>query len=261
MTRSTSNPFTQLTLPTTLSDLIVAREKAVSLHRQARKLNEAAEDLLGQVGNYLMPFSAQFRDSDLRSVRELDGNMWRRAFDLTGFRQLMDAEAVAGFERGLAPEPPEFTEGNIRATFIDLHQQAGEMFRRGVVNVFRGLSDAYRTNANEPFRIGRKVVMGYMIQLGWTRGLQVRHGPGQDKLNDIDRVIKMLDGKQFKARDLEVSMNAAFQDCAVFEDAYYRARAFKNGNMHLEFLRPDLLDLLNEQIAEHYGESALAHAV
>jgi hypothetical protein len=30
--------------------------------------------------------------------------------------------------------------------------------------------------------------------------------------------------------------------------------------MHLEFLRPDLLDLLNEQIAEHYGESALAHA-
>jgi hypothetical protein len=135
------------------------------------------------------------------------------------------------------------------------------MFRRGVVNVFRGLSDAYRTNANEPFRIGRKVVMGYMIQLGWTRGLQVRHGPGQDKLNDIDRVIKTLDGKQFKARDLEASMNAAFQDCAVFEDAYYRARAFKNGNMHLEFLRPDLLDLLNEQIAEHYGESALAHAV
>lgn len=68
MTRSTSNPFTQLTLPTTLSDLIVAREKAVSLHRQARKLNEAAEDLLGQVGKYRcrsvrssgIPICAQF---------------------------------------------------------------------------------------------------------------------------------------------------------------------------------------------------------
>ena len=252
--------FTQLAIPTTLTDLLEAREKALSLHMQARRLNDMAKDLLGQHGNYLMPRGGQFQEGEKLTRCELDASMWRRAFDLTGFRQLMDAEAVAEFERSLSPAPPEFTDANVRSTFIDLHQRAGEMFRRGVVNVFRGLSDDYRTNANEPFRIGRKVVMSWMIQPGWTGGLQVRHGTGQDRLNDIDRVIKTLDGKTFQPRSFESAMNGAFKAGNLFEDAYYKARAFKNGNLHLEFLRPDLLDKLNEQIAEHYADGALGCA-
>lgn len=256
----TVSPFTQLTLPVTLTDLLDAREKALSLHTQARRLNDMAKTLLDQHGSYLMPHAGQFRESVQLARHELDASMWRRAFDLTGFRQLMDAEAVAEFERSLSPVPPEFTDATVRATFIDLHQRSGEMFRRGIVNVFRSLSDDYRTNANEPFRIGRKVVMSWMIQPGWTGGLQVRHGTGQDRLNDIDRVIKTLDGQLFQPRSFESAMNGAFKAGQVFEDAYYRARAFKNGNLHLEFLRPDLLDKLNEQIAEHYADGALGHA-
>lgn len=256
----TVSPFSQLTLPVTLTDLLDAREQALSLHMQARRLNDMAKELLDQHGAYLMPDAGQFRQSVLLARNELDASMWRRAFDLTGFRQLMDAEAVAEFERSLSPVPPEFTDATVRATFIDLHQGAGEMFRRGIVNVFRGLSDDYRTNANEPFRIGRKVVMRWMIQPGWTRGLQVRYGTGKDKLNDIDRVIKTLDGKPFQPRSFESAMNGAFEAGQVFEDAYYKAKAYKNGNLHLEFLRPDLLDKLNEQIAEHYADGALGYA-
>jgi hypothetical protein len=257
----TVSHFTQITLQTTLTDLLEVREKALSLHLQARRLNEMAKELLDQHGNYLMPRGGQFVECEKITTCELDASMWRRAFDLTGFRQLMDAEAVAHFERSLSPAPPEFTAANVRSTFIDLHQRAGEMFRRGVVNVFRSLSDDYRTNAKEPFRIGNKVVMTWMIQPGWTGGLQVRHGTGQDKLNDIDRVIKTLDGKAFQARSFESALNGAFKaGHKSFEDDYYKAKAFKNGNLHLEFLRPDLLDKLNEQIAEHYAEGALGHA-
>ncbi len=50
-------------------------------------------------------------------------------------------------------------------------------------------------------------------------------------------------------------MNAAFTNTDPFEDDYCRARAFKNGNLHLEFKRPDLLDKLNEQIADHYANT------
>jgi len=256
----TVNHFTQLTIPSTLTDLLEAREQALNLHMQARRLNDMAKELLDQHGHYLMPCGGQFREDANRTRHELDASMWRRAFDMTGFRQLMDAEAVAEFERSLSPAPPEFTDAHVRSTFIDLHQRAGEMFRRGIVNVFRSLSDNYRTNANEPFRIGRKVVMGWMIQPGWTGGLQVRHGTGQDKLNDIDRVIKTLDGKQFQARSFESALNGALKAGHAFEDAYYKAKAFKNGNLHLEFLRTDLLEKLNEQIAEHYADGALGHA-
>ena len=246
--------FTDLALPTTLTDLLQARQDALRLLSDARSLTGRAKELLDRHGRYLMPHNGQLRDSAERVQAELDASMWRRAFDLTGFKQLMDAQAVAEFESSLSPKPPEFTEANIRSTFIDLHGKSREMFRRGVVNVFRYLSDDYKTNSREPFKIGHKVVVGYMVQPSFKRGLQIRIGSG-DKLGDIDRVMQTLDGKQFTPRAMEFAINAALEKGEVYECANYRAKGFKNGNLHLEFKRPDLLDGLNEQIAEHYANT------
>lgn len=246
-------------IPSTLFDLLTARDDALRLIADARKTIEMARDLLAVCGPYLMPRGAQMPEDDKRIRAELDSSMWRRALDLTGFKQLMDAEAVASFEKSLHPAPPEFTEATIRATFIDLRLNAETMFRRGVFNVFRYLSDDYRTNQKEPFKIGRKVVMTWMISPSFRRGLGIRHGAA-DKLNDMDRVFKTLDNKPFTPRSLESEMELAFNDRLVFENDYYRAKAFQNGNMHMEFKRPDLLDKVNEQIAAYYGDNVLADA-
>jgi hypothetical protein len=208
-----------------------------------------------------MPFSGRIRDSEEAVRRELDRKMWSRALDLTGFRQLMDVDEVQSFDKSLEGTPPQFIENNIRATLIDLQIRSDEMYRRGVFNVFRTLSDTYRTKESEPFRIGRKVVMGSMVRPAYTMGLCISDSSCNyaiDKLNDIDRVIKTLDNQLFHARSLETAMNAAFQDRAVYEDDYYRAKAFKKGTLHLEFKREDLLDKLNEQIANYYHYNALA---
>jgi hypothetical protein len=101
---------------------------------------------------------------------------------------------------------------------------------------------------------GKSLAVGPVAARSFLRGLQIRIGAG-DKINDVDRIIKTLDGKQFKARETEYAMNTAFNDGAVFEDDYYRAKAFKNGNLHIEFKRADLLDGLNEQIALYYGNA------
>lgn len=250
----------ELALPTTLTDLLLARNEALRLIEDARRITEMARDVLAPLGPYLMPRGGQIPEDQQRVRCELDQSMWRRAFDLTGFKQLMDAEAVAAFERSLAPKTPEFTEANIRATFIDLQINADHMFRRGIFNVFRYLSDDYRTNASEPFRIGRKVVMSWMVGPSFRKGMQIKYGWAADKLNDLDRVFQTLDGKPFQARSLEMAMTAAFEEGAVFENELYRAKAFKNGNMHLEFKRQDLLDKVNEQIAEFYADGALPDA-
>lgn len=245
--------FTNLALPTTLTDLLQARQDALRLLSDARILTGKAKDLLDQHGRYLMPHNGQLRDSAERVQAELDASMWRRAFDLTGFKQLMDAQAVAEFERSLSPKPPEFTDANIRSTFIELHGTAKSMFRRGVVNVFRYLSDDYKTNSREPFRIGRKLVMTYMTSKAFGGGLELNYGGARDKLNDIDRVVRTVGGMTFTAGALPVAVNQALKLGQVHECDLYRAKGFQNGNLHFEFLRLDLLDLVNEQIAEHYG--------
>lgn len=252
--------FTNVAVTTKLTDLLQAREDALRLIADARRLTDLAKNLLSQYGPYLMPRGAELPDDEKRVQSELDCSMWRRAFDLTGFKQLMDAQAVAEFEKSLSSSPAEFTDANVRATFIDLRLNASEMFRRGVFNVFRYLSDDYRTNAVEPFRIGRKVVMSWMVGPSYRRGLCIKYGNSADKLNDLDRVFKTLEGKSFQPRTLESAMNAAFEQCKVFEDDYYRAKAFKNGNLHLEFKRLDLLEKVNEEIAEFYAGGALPDA-
>lgn len=252
--------FTNLAVPSTLTDLLEARDEALRLIADARRITEMAQATLQKHGPYLMPRGGMLPEDDKRIRAELDCSMWRRAFDMTGFKQLMDAQAVSEFEKSLSPMPPEFTEANIRATFIDLRLNACGMFRRGVFNVFRQLSDDYRTNAKEPFRIGRKVVMSWMVGPSFRRGLQIRYGSSADKLNDLDRVFQTLDGKQFQPRTLESAMNAAFEAGKVFESDYYRAKAFKNGNLHLEFKRLDLLDKVNEEIAEFYADGCLPDA-
>lgn len=252
---------TSLALPTTLNDLLDARSEALRLFTDARRLTVMAQEILAPLGSNLMPYSAEFRDCEERARRELDERLWRRAFDLTGFKQLMDAQAVAEFEKSLNPATPEFTDATIRATFIDLQLKSGDMFRRGIFNIFRYLSDDYRTNAKEPFRIGRKVVMSYMVEMSFRKGLRLRYGQyASDRLNDMDRVFQTLDGAQFQPRTLEAAMNASFEEKQVFENDFYRAKAFKNGNMHLEFKRLDLLDKVNEQIAEFYADGALPDA-
>lgn len=90
--------------------------------------------------------------------------------------------------------------------------------------------------------------------------MQVGYGTPSHQLDDIDRVFKTLDKKRFQPRQLESGLNAAFKDRQVFEDDYYRAKGFRNGNLHLEFKRDDLLERVNELIAEHYGENKLGSA-
>lgn len=253
--------FKELALPSTLDDLLTAREEALRLITDARRMLELAQEVLAPHGRHLMPHAAQLREDQDRVRRELDTSLWRRAFDMTGFKQLMDAEAVAEFEKSLCPSPPEFTASTITATFIDLRINAESMFQRGVFNVFRYLSDDYRTNAKEPFRIGQKVIMEGMVEPSFKSGLCIRYGSwAKDKLNDLDRLFQTLDGKPFQAHALTSAMDAAFQAGEVFENENYRAKAFKKGTLHLEFLRLDLLDKVNEQIAEYYAGNVLPDA-
>lgn len=102
----------QLALPTTLTDLLVARQAAMRLMDDSRRILQKAEEVLAPYGSLLMPHGAQPRQSLDQVRQELDCKMWRRAMDLTGFRQLMDAEEVKRFESGLEKAPPDRVPGS-----------------------------------------------------------------------------------------------------------------------------------------------------
>lgn len=254
---------TELALPKTLLDFCTLREHVLARVEQAYALLQAANDDFEAAGISVgLPWDIQrlLRHEPMGKVRQyVDRQIWQHAFDLTGFRQLMDTQAEREFYESLEKDPPEFIEGNVRATFLSLAQQKEMLFVRGMVNVLRALSRHHRTNTTSPFRVNERAILCGILATKWSPlQLYVRHG---QRLNDIDRVFKILDGKPHVPRSLECAINACFESReTVYEDSFYQIKGFLNGNIHIRFKRKDLLEEANRLIARFFQDEALAHA-
>lgn len=200
---------------------------------------------------YGLPRSAEPYGRLDDAIKDMDRMYWRKSFNHTGLMQLLDARSKETFDRELNANPPAFNLKNVQASFLELSQKADVMFEDGVVNVFKRLSGNYHTN--DAFRIGDRIVMTNMIEPRWKRGLQLRYGMAEDEINDVDRVYKHLDAKRHEARALSNAMNNTLQNTNRYEDEYFEAKAYKNGNLHLRFKRTDLTEQVNRIIAKRFG--------
>jgi len=247
---------TDVAVQKSMRDYCDAREKIIMMLADYYKQGERTNDELKRYTRYGLHRESMPRNGINETIKDIDRSFWREAFERTGFMQLMDAESRKRFDKDIAENPPEFNMQNIRSTFIDLTNNAEQMFNDGIVNVFRRLSGHYKTN--DIFKVGEKIIIECAIESGWSRGKQLRYGRSEDELNDIDRALKVLDGKKHNPRELSCAMNTSFQNGDVYECDYIKARAFKNGNLHLWFKRADLLEKINLIIAKHYNGSTIS---
>ncbi|EOJ5697507.1 DUF4942 domain-containing protein [Escherichia coli] len=99
-------------------------------------------------------------------TRNLDREIWRDLMQRSGMLSLMDAQARDTWYRSLEYDNfPEISEANILSTFKQLHQNKDEVFERGVINVFRGLSWNYKINC--PCKFGSKIIVNNLVR--WDR--------------------------------------------------------------------------------------------
>lgn len=105
----------------------------------------------------------------------------------------MDAKARDQWYRNLeSKDLPAISEESIFSTFEQLHRDKGEVFERGVINVFKSLSWHYKTNS--PCRFGKKVIVSNLVSYHqW--GLTLNHSYRRDQLADLERMLHLLDGK------------------------------------------------------------------
>ncbi|ELZ1062863.1 DUF4942 domain-containing protein, partial [Escherichia coli] len=91
-------------------------------------------------------------------THNIDRGIWKDLMKKSGMLSLMDAQARDEWYKNLEGEDiPAVSEANILSTFEQLHQSKGEVFERGVINVFKGLSWNYKTNS--PCKFGTKIIV------------------------------------------------------------------------------------------------------
>ena len=197
-------------------------------------------------------------------IKRLDAGGWRTLLDQSGLRTFMDAKAREDWDKRLYDvKVPEFNAANIRATFGALYESRGDIFERGVINVFKELSWHYRTN--KPQKLGKRLIITHVLNecIGKGGGYGSPCQRNVDKLDDLVRILHVLDGKT--QPDHRQGMYCRISEATRagqpgMEDEYMAIRWFRNGNGHVTFKRLDLVDSMNLILAKHHP-NALPEAV
>lgn len=188
-------------------------------------------------------------------TRNMDRGIWRDLMKKSGMLSLMDAQARDQWDRNLeGDEIPAISEANILSTFEQLHQSKDEVFERGIINIFKGLSWDFKTNS--PCSFTKKMIINSLVVCNrW--GYSMCGGWRRDQLADLERMLHLLDGKPIPDNRGDVTTrlmdHVSLQKAShIYEDDYFSIRYFQKGTGHITFKRPDLVDKMNNIVAKHY---------
>jgi hypothetical protein len=188
-------------------------------------------------------------------TRNIDRSIWRDLMMKSGMLALMDAEAREQWYKNLEEgDLPAINEDNILSTFEQLHLNKQDVFERGVINVFRGLSWEYKTNS--PCMFGKKIIVNNLVTHNrW--GFSLSWGWRRDQLVDLERMLSLLDGKPGPDNrgDISVRLMEYIRDNPrqqSYEDDLFSIRYFQKGTAHVIFKRLDLVEKMNDIVAKHY---------
>ena len=188
-------------------------------------------------------------------TRNLDRSIWRDLMKKSGMLSLMDAQAREQWYNSLEKDDiPAVSEANILSTFEQLPQSKGEVFERGVINVFKGLSWDFKSN--NPCKFGKKIIATGLVKHDrWGFGLN--WGWQRDRLADLERMLVLLDGKPVPDNRADVTRRLSDhihenRHSSRYEDEMFVIKYFQKGTAHIVFKRPELVDKLNDIIARHY---------
>ena len=196
------------------------------------------------------------RETAMKAItRNPDRGIWRDLMKKSGMLSIMDAQARDQWYNSLEKEDiPVVSEANILSTFEQLHLNKIDVFERGVINVFKGLSWDYKTNS--PCSFGKKIIVNNLVAHSrW--GFSLNWGWRRDQLADLERMLFLIDGKPIPDNrgDVTTRLMEHIRDNPskdIYEDDFFSIRYFQKGTVHITFKRIDLTEKMNDIVAKHY---------
>jgi hypothetical protein len=192
--------------------------------------------------------------SDFKSIDKTIGRMARQAWGCIvarlELRRMMSIKRYEDLQKQLAEgELPSITEENVHAFVQGYCASIPQMIGEAVEEVFNWLrppGSQYKTNTE--LEIGRRVILTWMVEAGWTPGkFRVNYRRTQH-LTALENVFTALDGQGMVSKTNQSALQTAIEASTdgTGRTPYFAFRVHKNHNRHLEILRPDLLARFNQ---------------
>ncbi len=185
------------------------------------------------------------------TIKHVKDCVWHALVGRLELRRIMSTKRAKEMDEQLkAGNMPEITEENLNGMLLGMLDQVGQFMDEAIKETVEWLMPCRsRYVSNSSFVIGKKVVKEFAVTFGYGGHWRVYYGR-EDNIRGLDNVFHLLDGKgsipsyQGPLRDAIEATPLSENEC---ETAYFRCRMFKNQNLHIEFKRQDLVDLLNQK--------------
>lgn len=204
--------------------------------------------------------SLQFKNPE-DVLKNAEKEIWAALVERSGVLRVASTKRAEAIRKQLDDgDLPALTPANVAAWASETWGSIEDMHRERVREVFEWLRphrDTYKTNGK--FEIGKRVVLEYMVEkadkfgswrprVSWSAwGSSTR----RMLLRSLETVFRAFDGKgnvlPGNRSAIEEAIEASDPENPTGETEYFRFRACRNGNLHLEFKRLDLLARLNKE--------------
>ena len=181
-------------------------------------------------------------------IAKIKKDAWGVIVERMELRRLLSiqrrTELDSQIEKG---ELPDLTDENVLALFETSAANVNVYLEEAVKEVFdylRPRSSKFKTNTE--FELGKRVILVWQVEKGWSRGKFRVNYHREKYVTALDNVFSMIDGKG-PVKSYHGPLYDAISDSpdGTGTTDYFKFRCCLNGNLHLEFLKPDLVAKLN----------------
>lgn len=243
------------------------RSLIVELGDECDKLKRSFDCDSGYSFSVDVYFESHQHSANADTAMEISGAMkraaWRALIAKLGIRKVMSSkrqkeldDALSGQHRSRYGEPapealPEIDEDTIYDVLAGMVQSAEEFMEEAVreeYDFFKPSKSHAPYKRNSEFRLQAKIIRPWMVdpEYGRTGKFRVKYDQTRH-VTALDNIFHRLDGKGVPPGyqgPLCDAINTSPD--GTFRTEYFAGTCHKNGNIHLTFLRQDLLDKFNE---------------
>lgn len=186
------------------------------------------------------------------TMEAIDREVWKCLTDKLEIKRMMSIAAAKELDEQLQKnELPPVSLESIEAMARGFQQQAPTFLEDSIREVFEFLRPHNgRYKRNSQFEIPKRVVLEFMVEQswqGWRTQCHQHSGDRDQRLVALENVLNSLDGNGSVCKTHHSDIYNALSEQGQFgATALFRYRAFQNGNLHLDWLRLDLLARLNQ---------------
>jgi hypothetical protein len=179
---------------------------------------------------------------------------WGVIVDRLELQRMMSIERWNDLSRQLQNgDLPEITEESVFDFAQGYHDALPAMLTEAIVEVFewlrpRGQHAEPKYKRNSELEVPARIVLTGMVERSFKGGWWLR-GHREPRLTALENVFSALDGRGQINKRHKSALQDTIEKLKPGEEGrtpYFAVRCFKNGNVHLTFLRPELLARFNQ---------------